>query len=104
MSTVPPKRQRILQRQEEILAREAHKLPVLTPIERNVAVWLAGNNAALDSLVELLRDRIEGRGALPVPSTPHQVVVEAGRDSEARQIIDELRRLYATPVGSLEQE
>lgn len=104
MTTVPPKRrQRILTRQAEILAEQAGRLPQLTPIERNVAIWLAGNEAALNSLIELLRDRIEGRGALPVPSTPHQVVVEAGRDSEARQIIDELRRLHATPVGSLEQ-
>ena len=102
--TMPPMAQRL---RDYILGiqKEAERHQPIQPELAAVANWLRGNTAALDSLVKLLHYRVEGRAQLPVSSNPHEVLVDVGRDREAREFARLLSSLYSSPVslGSTEE-
>ena len=70
----------------------------LTAEQAAVARWLGANPQLVDDLEELLRSRIEARGALPVPSTPTEAHLDRARDHECRAIIGWLRLLQKAPL------
>ena len=72
---------------------------IIPPKEKAVADWLSGNRVACESLVNLLNSRVEGRGLLPVPSNPHEAMVNVGRDREARELARLLLSLEQAPVS-----
>ena len=86
---------------EHVLRLAADKIRAkmeLTPEQADVARWLSGNRAAMESLESILRARIEARGALPVPSTPTDAHLDRARDSDCRAIITLLRVIERAPL------
>lgn len=71
----------------------------ISPEHGKVAEWLRGNTAIRDSIANLLAARISARGILPIPSTPHELAIQAGRDRECRELSLLFSELYALPVG-----
>lgn len=69
-----------------------------------VAAWLRGDLEKLDSLLGLLASRVEGRGSLDIPSTPHECAIVAGMDKEARLIMQTLSAIHDMPVNVASSE
>ena len=72
--------------------------PRLPADQASVASWLRGDERRLKTLTDLLHGRVEGRGLLPTPSNPYEVMVNAGRDAEARELARLLLLLCTSPV------
>ena len=51
-----------------------------------VADWARMEPQNVEVLREFLASRIEARGALPIPSTSHDLAIIAGRDKECREL------------------
>ena len=103
MTTIPPAHA-IRQRIANWLVNEKPQLilPELSREQGAVADWLRGDTSRLESLLNLFRARIEGRGTLPIPSNPNDAMIRTAMDAEARSIMAELRLLHNAPVGSEE--
>lgn len=103
--TIPPMAQRL-----KDWLRGAHEASIeAMPLPKEVAdvlSWLRGDEARCATLVNLLNYRVDGRGLLPIPSNPHEVMVNVGRDREARELARLLLSLCSSPVpsGSTDEE
>ena len=100
MTTIPPASAIRKKLSQWILGQQAERAaeaPRMTPEQYGVAAWL--DKERLESLSRLLYARIEGRGAMPVPSNPHDAVVRVAADVEARMIIAELTFCATQPAA-----
>lgn len=96
---LPPMAQRV---RDWIFAAQQAVL-VEAPVPPNDAAvlsWLRGDRPRCETLVNLLNGRVDGRGLLPIPSNPHEVMVNVGRDREARELARLLSSLCTSPVDS----
>lgn len=78
--------------------------PRLSQSQENVAGHLRGNEKLVTHLTTLISTRIEDRGALPLPSNPHDAAIRLGRDAECREIAQLLALLASLPVAPLADE
>lgn len=74
--------------------------PALGAEEQAVALWLRGDRARFDSLINLLNHRLVERTRLPMSSTPNEAVQREAANSELAAVCAWLGQLYAS---SLEQ-
>lgn len=101
MATVPPRSKSLVANVVEFAKKAARRRYELTRPQLGVAVWLRGNDAAMESLKTLLLARCEGRALSPVPSAPIDALIDKARDYEVRSIIAELTALCNSPLPSL---
>ena len=78
--------------------------PALGAEEQSVALWLRGDRARLDSLINLLTHRLTERTHLPVSSTPHEAVQREAANAELHAVCVWLRSLYASSIESAGSE
>ena len=78
--------------------------PRLSRQQEDAAGHLRGNEKLVTHLTALITTRIEDRGALPLPSNPHDAAIQLGRDAECREISRLLSLLASLPVAPLADE
>jgi len=71
---------------------------MLTSEEQTLGVHLRGNHSLYESLVGVIRAKIEGRASLPEPSDPLECKSRLARDHELRWLLSRLRTIYRSPV------
>lgn len=109
MATIPPFRKiagiRVRDALEWAQRGWKHEVPY-DANEKACAIWMRGNDMAIETLTSLILARIEARAMLPDPGTPHDMAVAYGRDREAKAIISILTKIHQAPLefGSGEDE
>ena len=93
MSAIPRLRDYVAGLQSLMKAPER----VYSEQEVEVANWLRGERAKLESLCDLFLCRIERRALSPAPSTEDKAEIWA-RDREARELLVWLTDLYSAPA------
>ena len=71
----------------------------LTPEERELGIYLRGNDGLLASLRKLFESRIGRRASQPVPSDPLMCKAFMERDAELRFIMNRLEFVHISPVA-----
>ena len=70
----------------------------LTAEESDLAVHLRGNTALLESLISVIRSKIEDRARMPEPSDPLVCKSMMARDRELQELINRLNHLSRSPL------
>ena len=79
----------------EMMPKIRHRLTVR---EYELAIHLRGNSALLETLKNLIQERIKGREQKPVPSDPILCMATMLRDKELRWLISRLEYIHDSPV------
>lgn len=66
--------------------------------EMDLAIYLRGNEPLYNSLVSVIRAKIEGRARLPEPSDPLECKSRMARDHELRWLLNRLEFIHRAPV------
>ena len=73
--------------------------------EMELGIYLRGNEPLYESLILVIRHRIEGRANLKVPSDPLMCKAILDRDSELQWLLSRLELVYhSSPVQEAEGE
>ena len=96
--TVPRGVRKVQQRVSEMVADFIPFMRYrLTTEETDLAVHLRGNTALLESLIGVIRSKIEDRAQMPEPSDPLVAKSMMARDRELQDLVNRLKFLSRSP-------